>query len=93
MTANGTRRSREDALRFGADRICLWLLCGNVACSRARACRGDARVCAGLVCDWLEELDREKRARRSFEDIESRLETAAELGAYRAWRKALKCVR
>jgi hypothetical protein len=56
----------------------------------ARACRGDARVCAGLVSDWLELLDIEKRARRSFADIERPLATPDELRAYRAWRKALE---
>ena len=61
MKAND-KKSREDALRFGADRICLWRLCGKSPCVRARACRGDARVCAGLVRDWLELLDIEKRA-------------------------------
>jgi hypothetical protein len=87
------RLSIENALRFGADRICLWRLCGNEVCLRARACRGDVRVCAGRLADWLEALDAEKRARRSFEEIERRLETVSELGAYRAWRKALKGLR
>jgi hypothetical protein len=84
------RTSREAALRFGADRICLWRLCRKSACVRARACRGDARLYAGLVRDWLELLDIEKRARRSFADIERPLATADELRAYRAWRKALE---
>jgi hypothetical protein len=87
------QKSREEALRFGADRICLWRLCADAACSRARACRGDARVCAGLLRDWLEALDGEKRARRSFEDLERGLATVEELKAYRAWRKALQGLR
>ncbi len=43
--------------------------------------------------DWLEALDAEKRARRSFADIERPLSTPDELKAYRAWRKALECLR
>jgi hypothetical protein len=43
-----------------------------------------------LVRDWLELLDVEKRARRGFADIERPLETADELRAYRAWRRALE---
>jgi hypothetical protein len=76
-------KSREEALRFGADRICLWRLCADAACSRARVCRGDARVCAGLLRYWLEALDVEKRARRSFEDLERGLATVDELRASR----------
>jgi hypothetical protein len=76
------RASIERALRFGADRICLWRLCGKAA-----------RACAGLMRDWLEALDAEKRARRSFADIERPLSTPDELKAYRAWRKALECLR
>ena len=93
MKAAGDRTSREAALRFGADRICLWRLCGKAECLRVRACRGDARVCAGLVRDWLELLDVEKRARRSFADIERTLSTPDELTIYRAWRKALEGLR
>ena len=93
MKAADDKTSREAALRFGADRICLWRLCGKAECLRVRACRGDARVCAGLVRDWLELLDIEKRARRSFADIERPLSTPDELRVYRAWRKALDGLR
>jgi hypothetical protein len=93
MKAADDRNSREQALRFGADRICLWLLCGKAECLRARACRGDARVCAGLACDWLEALDAEKRTMRSFAAIERQLATPEQLRAYRAWRKALEALR
>lgn len=92
MKAND-EKSREDALRFGADRICFWRLCGKPPCVRARACRGDARLCTALVRDWLELLDIEKRAERGFADIERPLATPDELRAYRAWRKALEGVR
>ena len=93
MKGPDDKNLRETELRFGADRICLWRLCGNAVCLRARACRGDARRCAGLVLDWLEALEEEKRARPSFAAIERQLETMEELRAYRAWRKALECLR
>jgi hypothetical protein len=38
------RLQRERALPFGADRICLWRLCADAGCRRARACRGDVRA-------------------------------------------------
>ena len=87
------QKLREMTLRFAADRIFLWRLCGKRACLRAYTCRGDVRVCAGRVRGWMEALDEEKRARRSFEDIEGQLKTPAEVRAYRAWRKALVSLR
>ena len=80
----------ERTMRFGADRICLWCLCSDPRCRRARACRGDVRRCAGLMADWLTAIDEEKRARPSFAAMESQIETPQELRAYRAWRKAFE---
>ncbi len=80
----------ERALRFGADRICLWHLCGDRGCVRANACRGDVRRCSHLAETWLEAIDAEIKARLDFAEMERRIETAEELRAYRAWRKALR---
>ena len=80
---------RERALRFGADRICLWVLCADPACRRAKACRGDVRDCAGRMTAWLAAIEDETRTRPDFAEMEWRIETAADLRAYRAWRKAL----
>ncbi|HEY8248541.1 MAG TPA: hypothetical protein VIG38_14830 [Hyphomicrobium sp.] len=49
MKAND-KKLREDALRFGAYRICLWRLCRKPPCVRARACCGDAGA-------WRKALD------------------------------------
>jgi len=87
--ATESHLQRERALRFGADRICLWRLCADAACRRARACRGDVRGCAGRMAAWLVALEDERRARPTFAAIESAIETPAELRAYRAWRRAL----
>jgi hypothetical protein len=80
---------RTRALRFGADRICLWVLCPERACRRATACRGDVRACAGRVEAWLAALEEESRVRPDFAEIEWRIASLEELRAYRAWRKAL----
>jgi hypothetical protein len=85
--ARESRIERERALRFGADRICLWVLC-DAACRRAKACRGDVRACSGRMAAWLAAIEDEVRARPDFAEMEWRIETAAELRAYRAWRKA-----
>lgn len=77
-------------MRFGADRICLWHFCGDRRCARARACRGDVRACASLAESLLAAIEAEKRARPDFAEMERRVETAEELSAYRAWRKALR---
>jgi hypothetical protein len=79
----------DRTLRFGADRICLWCLCGDPKCRRARACRGDVGRCAGLMADWLAAIDEEQKARPSLAAMEGLIETPEELRAYRAWRKAL----
>ena len=79
----------ERTLRFAADRICFWCVCGDRRCRRAKACRGDVRACAELATDWLAAIDEERRARPDFASIESQIETAEELRAYRAWRKFL----
>ena len=79
----------ERAMRFGADMICLWCLCDQADCRRARACRGDVRLCGLRVAEWLEAIGTHREAEPGFFEIEMRLETKAELRAYHAWRKAL----
>src|SRR5688572_25912552 len=43
----------KNATRDGADRLCLWRLCGRLTCGRARACRGDPRDCTATLRLWL----------------------------------------
>ena len=78
---------RQRAMRFSADRICLWCFCDDPACRRAKACRGDVRACAGRMADWLEAIAAARRACPSFAALESRIETAEKLRAYRLWRR------
>jgi hypothetical protein len=44
MKQTDDKRSRERALRFAADKVLFWHPCGELACRRARSCRG-----AGLI--------------------------------------------
>ncbi len=79
----------ERALRFAADRLCLWRLCHAAACRRARACRGDGCGCARLVVGWLAAIEAEARARPDAAALDAGIETPADLRAYRAWLRAL----
>jgi hypothetical protein len=45
-TSDTARESEAEALRRCADMLCHFLVCGNAACRRARACRGRAHLCA-----------------------------------------------
>ena len=45
--------SNPQPKRDSADRLCLWRLCGRLACGRARACRGDPRACTNILRLWL----------------------------------------
>jgi hypothetical protein len=81
--------TRQRAMRFAADRVCAWSLCGRKACLHARACRGDVGRCAHSLSTWFAAIEAERRARPSFAAIEAELTTLAEMKAYRAWREAL----
>jgi hypothetical protein len=81
--------SSELALRFGADRVCAWRICGDRACLRARACRGDVLRCADLMGGWLAAIEEEQRTRGDLAALEDGLNTMEEVKACRAWRKAL----
>ena len=81
--------TRRLGLRFGADRLCLWCLCGNKACRRARACVGEPRHCARLIADWFDAIKEERRLRGDVAAMERELKTMEEVRAFRAWRKEL----
>ena len=81
--------SSELALRFGADRVCALRICGDRACLRARACRGDVLRCADLMGGWLAAIEEEQRTRGDLAALEDGLNTMEEVKACRAWRKAL----
>jgi hypothetical protein len=75
----------------------IWRLCGNAACRRARACRGNPRRCAPRnypllpegVRGWFETLIVAKEAGVSFEEVRDRLEGTEEDEAFREWSAAV----
>ena len=85
-----------EALRSCADMLCLWRLCANAACRRARSCRSRAHLCAQRnfpvapdgVRDFFEAFLAAKYAGLSFDSFKSEMEQSEELMALSAWRKA-----
>jgi hypothetical protein len=76
-------------LRFGASRLCLWCLCRNRACRRARACIGETPSCTSLIADWVDAWHAERRERPDLDSMERDLATMDEVRAFRAWRLEL----
>ena len=92
-----TRRiSETEALRRFADMLCLWRLCANASCRRARSCRGRAHLCAQRnfpavpegVRDFFAAFLAAKSAGLSFEAFKSEMEQSEEFMALSAWRRA-----
>jgi hypothetical protein len=90
-------RLRETCgLRRANDLLCLWRVCGNAICRRARSCRGRARLCAKRnngavpppVRDFFLSFLAAKSVGVSFEDFRDEMEGRDETEAFFAWRKA-----
>jgi hypothetical protein len=100
MTETGDpRRSSEvEELRSLADFLCLWRLCGNASCRRARACRGRAHLCTRRnfkclpegVREWFEEFLAAKFVGVPFEVFREEMEGREETEAFFAWRALVK---
>ena len=46
IETNDTEKAREMAeLRWANNFLCLWRVCGDASCRRARSCRGRAHLC------------------------------------------------
>ena len=82
--------TRESARRI-ADLYCLWRACGKPGCRRARACRGDARLCLTALplvsldaLLFLKAMD-ENRGFLSFDEMMQRHEE--EWAAVEEWRE------
>ena len=72
----------EQGFRLYAERLQLWLLCGNAACRRAQACRGDPVRCCRRFADWAEAVKSAADAERAANDPASealRLEMSTRL--------------
>ncbi len=98
VTAHSRKSSEAEALRRVADLLCLWRVCGNAACRRARACRGRPRHCVRRNLPALPPGVRAFfaafRAARSyripFETFQEEMAGSAEAEAYFAWVAAAK---
>ena len=96
---NHTGRAKEaDALRWASNLLCLWRLCGNAGCRRARACRGRAHLCGKRNVKLLPAPVREffvamlaaKWAGLPFEDFREDMEGREETEAFFAWCKSAR---
>jgi hypothetical protein len=48
MTETGAHPRKmnvAESMRSGANMLCLWRICGNAACRRAKSCRGRVHLC------------------------------------------------
>ena len=94
--AEAVRRRVVEALRRANNLLCLWRVCGNAACRRARCCRGRAHLCPrrneGLVPqpvrDFFLSFLAAQYAGVGFEDFRDAMDGRDETKAFFAWRKA-----
>jgi len=94
--AAALRRREIEGLRRASDLLCLWRVCGNAVCRRARSCRGRAHLCAkrntGAVPPPVREFFFSFLAAKSvgvsFEDFRGEMDGRDETEAFFAWRRA-----
>jgi hypothetical protein len=94
--ADTVRRRNVEGLRRANDFLCLWRVCGNAVCRRARSCRGRAQLCAKRntsavpppARDFFLSFLAARYAGVSFEDFRGEMEGRDETEAFFAWRKA-----
>jgi hypothetical protein len=99
ISADDTEASRRrviEDLRRANNFLCLWRVCGNAVCRRARSCRGRAHLCGKRndgalpppVRDFFLSFLAAKYAGVSFEDFRDKMEGRDETDAFFAWRRA-----
>jgi hypothetical protein len=89
-----------EVLRRYADLLCLWWLCANASCRRARSCRGRAHLCArrnfGAVPagarDFFADFLAAKQAGLPFEAFKEEMTDSDEAAAFAAWCMAAKAL-
>jgi hypothetical protein len=85
-------------LRRIAGLMCLWRLCGNAACRRAKACRGRPRACARRnvaalppeVRGFFEAFLAAKACGVPFPEFREKMAGTGEAEAYFAWAGAAR---
>jgi len=94
--AAALRRRETCGLRRASDLLCLWRVCGNIVCRRARSCRGRAELCAKRnrsavpppVREFFLSFLAAHYAGVDFEDFRGEMEGRDETEAFFAWRSA-----
>jgi hypothetical protein len=98
--SEGSGTNDLEALRRCADMLCLWRLCANASCRRARSCRGRVHLCArrnfGAVPegarDFFADFLAGKQAGLPFEAFKEEMTDSDEAAAFAAWCKAAKAL-
>jgi hypothetical protein len=91
--ATRTTDSRAEALRDWNKMLGLWRVCDNAACRRARACRGNVRVCSPRnfalapegVQNWFVNLVVAKEDGLSFDEALARIKDTEIEEAFLEW--------
>lgn len=89
--------ARAKAQRGWGNILGLWRLCGDAACRRARACRGDALVCFPRninllpqgVREWFTALGEAQADGLTFDEAMRSLEDTPESEAFEDWSAAV----
>jgi hypothetical protein len=98
-SANATRRqSLAEAMRGWNDILCLWRLCDQKACRRARACRGNVHVCVPRnfpllpegVRAWFAILAQAQEEQMSFDDAMASLDGTPADDAFWEWHETVE---
>ena len=97
-TSTETAADDTEALRRAANLLCLWRVCGNAACRRARSCRGRAQLCARRnfdavpqgVRDFFMDFLAAKYVGVDYETFEAKMEGREQTKIFFAWRQAAR---
>ena len=97
MAATSAEEKHDRAVRGWSRVLSLWHLCGNAACIRARACRGNIRACGPRtfallppgVQDWFACLLEAKDEGLSFDEALRRIDETPAAQAFAEWNAAV----
>jgi hypothetical protein len=98
--SEGRGTNDAEALRRCADMLCLWRLCANASCRRARSCRGRVHLCAkrnfGAVPAGAREFFADflaaKHSGLPFEAFKEEMTDSDEAASFSAWCKAARAL-
>lgn len=100
MVEASAAKRREENLRAWSRILSLWHLCGNAACTRARACRGNIRECGPPtfallpenVRDWFCLLGLAQNEGLTFEEALRKIEATSVGSAFEDWCESVAAV-